>query len=328
MADEAARKKIEEGKKKLEALKAKKAAKAAADKGGGDDAPEASPPVPAAQAPAAPPAAAAGKEAPGGGSAAQFAGAHSGHTAGEQDAAAQREISALKDALRAREQQHAKSQEQLAGAHKAQTDAVAVCPGRFGSTRDAEAERMEAEELDRELEKIFRSLEGERMIARPDLDHLARHSEERSSHLLSAAGHALPETYDPDEHHAAPVELCWATRGGWDLYARRWIFIRCCGALGSVSLENGNKVVRSQKKCTRVSAPAKMHPGNLELLRTSRSAVRKHGSSLPMCRWQCCKQVAIKAWDAYWDWGTECLPEYVVSSGCCDWDRDATEQRT
>jgi hypothetical protein len=39
-----------------------------------------------------------------------------------------------------------------------------------------------------------------------------------------------------------------------------------------------------------------------------------------MCRWQCCKQVAIKAWDAYWDWGTECLPENVVSSGCCDWD--------
>ena len=207
MADEAARKKIEEGKKKLEALKAKKAAKAAADKGGGDDAPEESPPVPAAQAPAAPP-----EEAPGGGSAAQFAGAHSGHTAGEQDAAAQREISALKDALRAREQQHAKSQEQLAGAHKAQTDAVAVCPGRFGSTRDAEAERMEAEELDRELEKIFGSLEGEKMIARPDLDHLARHSEERSSRLLSAAGHALPETYDPDGHHAAPMELCWGTR--------------------------------------------------------------------------------------------------------------------
>jgi hypothetical protein len=125
--------------------------------------------------------------------------------------------------------------------------------------------------------------------------------------------------YDPDEHHAAPVELCWTTRAGYQSNAR-WIFIRCCGALGSVSLENGNKVVRSQKKCTRVSAPAKMHPGNLELLRTSRSAVRKHGSSLPMCRWQCCKQVAIKSWDAYWDWGTECLPENVVSSGCCDWD--------
>jgi len=39
-----------------------------------------------------------------------------------------------------------------------------------------------------------------------------RDSEERSSRLLSAAGHALPETYDPDEHHAAPVELCWGTR--------------------------------------------------------------------------------------------------------------------
>jgi hypothetical protein len=123
---------------------------------------------------------------------------------------------------------------------------------------------------------------------------------------------ALPETYDPDEHHAAPVELCWGTRVG---RASRWIFIRCCGALGKVSLENGGKVVRSQKQCTRVSAPAKMHPGNLELLRTSRSAVRKHGSSLPMCRWQCCKLVAIQSWDAYWDWGTECLPKNVVSTG-------------
>ncbi|MFN9899583.1 MAG: hypothetical protein ACK55Z_12510, partial [bacterium] len=39
-----------------------------------------------------------------------------------------------------------------------------------------------------------------------------RDSEERSSRLLSAAGHALPETYDPDGHHAAPMELCWGTR--------------------------------------------------------------------------------------------------------------------
>ena len=130
-------------------------------------------------------------------------------------------------------------------------------------------------------------------------------------------------TYDQDEHHAAPVELCWARRKG-DTSHTRWVFIRCCGALGTpVRCPDGSGVlvVRSERGCSGSAQPARMHPGDMVLLRATGSAVRKHGSALPTARWQCCRKVAIDRWDACWDLSNQGrVPQGLVATGCSDWD--------
>ena len=130
-------------------------------------------------------------------------------------------------------------------------------------------------------------------------------------------------TYDQGEHHAAPVELRWATRAG-DMSHSRWVFIRCCGALGTpVRCPDGSgvRVVRSERGCRDSVQPARMHRGQMELLRATSSAVRKYGGALPMARWQCCREVAIESWDACWDLQNKGrIPERIVMTGCSDWD--------
>ena len=130
----------------------------------------------------------------------------------------------------------------------------------------------------------------------------------------SAIGRAADApTYDPAEHHAAPVELRWTTRKG-DCSNTRWLFIRCCGKLGRPDVDG---VIRSEGVCT-AEVPETMHTGNLELCRLTRASLQKWGGSgVPTARWQCCGQTAVPAWDASWDshW-----PEHLVKEGCKPWD--------
>ena len=136
-------------------------------------------------------------------------------------------------------------------------------------------------------------------------------------------------SYDPTEHHAAPVELRWVTRARTTSLTR-WVFIRCCGALGNPYPDDdgsGVQIVRSVQKCRASAQPAKMHPGNMELLRVTSSSVRKHGNQLPMARWQCCGREAIHSWDACWDLLNQGrVPEELIRTGCRDWDTHTATQ--
>lgn len=119
-------------------------------------------------------------------------------------------------------------------------------------------------------------------------------------------------TYNSEAHAAAPIQLSWVTRNG-SRSNERWIFIRCCGQIGHIKSEGS---VEAPNECSALRQPLDSHhPGQLELLRSTRAQVTKNRGKLPIARWTCCGQ-ELDTWDDSWGSRDGRIPWKYVANGC------------
>ena len=106
--------------------------------------------------------------------------------------------------------------------------------------------------------------------------------------------------YDDEAHWAPPVSIQWATAKSKRVYDNdsiaRWVFIRCCGAIGREELG----VVESKYSCKKprrgetTACTNRHHSGRLILKRTTRSQVKTRKP--PLAVWSCCKEQSHLSW--------------------------------